>query len=759
MTLFIKYRTAIFLLFFCCGIFIKTFLSNSHTSFLFLLIPALILTIKYPRFYFILFLPLGFLLTPNYSANKVLEAYSGKKISATGTLIRNPEQRENSIRLFLKLKSINPGTGEIKTGSKIVAYLETVDSDLTYGDSIYLKNIKLKKIKNFKNPGSFNIEQFYNRKNIFYTTYVESKNLKDLGRDTDVNQFLYRINLLRTEFGRFAASNSKYPESTVINALTIGDKSNIPGQIREIFSGLGIAHIFAISGLHVGAIAIGFYFLIKWLLKRSEYILLTFQMPRIAAILTILPVFIYTALAGFSISSVRAFIMVTIYLLSIALGKDDSKLNTLFTAALIILLLNPNSLFELSFQLSFLSVFGILMVHSFYKLEISTGFDKIKTALTTTIAATLITLPLVINTFGYIPLFSVPANLILIPFVEFIIVPLGLLSLITFKISSSLSILVLNIDTRFISILLEITDWMDKQGLATITAPGIDFTTTFFLMFTAGLFLLGKHYRKLNYLLPLSLLLLIIFGAKNFYGHANGGLEINILDSGSKHIALIKTDSSETILINGGYSRKSKSDFIERSVVIPYLLHNNITSIDHLVLASLDRSHINGAAAILKKIDVNNIWINGHKLSSELWEQIYEKNINLNKISNEKNFLQTGSLSLTFLRQGKHSVYDSKFPEPLLIEMGYNNYIFHMGEGTEYGLFNNKKSSLLYITEDSAINSDIIIENFSPENIVCRKCKNNFSGISENIYETDLNGTFTVTVRDNKIKFREYTKQ
>ncbi len=759
MTLFIKYKTGVFLLFFCAGILTKTYFTADHTTYFILIVPVFITIIKYPGLYFILFLPLGFFLTPDYSANPDLEKYSGQKVLITGTLIKNPEQRESSIRLFVRLKSINPGTGEIWSNSKIVAYLEDTDLNLTYGDIIELKKIRLEKIKNFNNPGSFNIEQFYKRKNIFFTTYVKSKNIKFLGKDPDVNPFLYRINHIRTEFSRFAESNTGYPESSIIKALTVGDKSNIPGQIREIFSGLGIAHIFAISGLHVGAIAIGFYFLFKWVLKRSEYILLTFQMPRLAAMLTILPVFIYTALAGFSISAVRAFIMVSIYLLSIVLGKDDLKLNTLLVAGLIILFINPNSLFELSFQLSFLSVFGILLIHSFYPLEISTGFGKIKTAFTTTIAATIITLPLIINTFGYLPVFSVPANLVFIPFVEFVIVPLGLLSLITFRISSLLSLFLLNINTYFISILLNITDWVDRLGLATITAPKINFITTFFLMLTAGLILVGRQYKNVNYILPAALILLVIFGVNNFHSHGTGKLEINILDTGKKNIALIKTPSSGTILISGGYSNKSKSDFIERSVLNPFLLHNNITKIDHLILTSLDMSHIKGATAILKKIDVKNIWINGHKLKSELWEQIYERNIRLNKISNKNNSIKIEGLSLSFLRPGSSFVYDSKYPPPLLLEVNYDGYVFHMGEEIESGLFNNKKSNLLYITKDTKINTENIIKNYSPEIIVCRKCKNNFSDINKNIYETDLGGTVTVIVKNNIINIKEYIEQ
>ena len=759
MTLFIKYKTAVFLLFFCAGILTKTYFTADYTTYFILIVPVFITIIKYPGLYFILFLPLGFFLTPDYSANPDLEKYSGQKVLVTGTLIKNPEQRENSIRLFVRLKSINPGTDEIRSNSKIVAYLEDTDLNLTYGDTIELKKIRLEKIKNFNNPGSFNIEQFYKRKNIFFTTYVKSKNIKFLGKDPDVNPFLYRINHIRTEFSRFVESNTEYPESSIIKALTVGDKNNIPGQIREIFSGLGIAHIFAISGLHVGAIAIGFYFLFKWVLKRSEYILLTFQMPRLAAMLTILPVFIYTALAGFSISAVRAFIMVSIYLLSIVLGKDDLKLNTLLVAGLIILFINPNSLFELSFQLSFLSVFGIILIHSFYPLKISTGFGKIKTAFTTTIAATIITLPLIINTFGYLPVFSVPANLVFIPFVEFVIVPLGLISLITFRISSFLSLFLLNINTYFISILLNITGWVDRLGLATITAPKINFITTFFLMLTAGLILVGRQYKNVNYILPAALILLVIFGVNNFHSHGTGKLEINILDTGKKNIALIKTPSSGTILISGGYSNKSKSDFIERSVLNPFLLHNNITKIDHLVLTSLDMSHIKGATAILKKIDVKNIWINGHKLKSELWEQIYERNIRLNKISNKDYSLKIDGLSLSFLRPSSSFVYDSKYPPPLLLEVNYDDYVFHMGEKIESGLFNNKKSNLLYITQDAKINTDNIIKNYSPEIIVCRKCKNNFSDINKNIYETDLGGTVTVIVKNNIINIKEYIEQ
>ena len=756
MILFIKYRIAFYLTFLVAGILAGTYLTPDNLTSILFFILLFTAVIKYPSLYFILFLPLGFLLTPVYSPDPEIERFTGKKISAAGTLIKNPELREKSTRLFIRLDKISTGGTDVKVNSKIVAYLENNGHSLTYGNTVKINGIRLERIKNFNNPGGFNIEQFYKRKDIFYSGFIKNNSISVIGRDPDINPFLFSINLLRTDFSRFVRSNISYPESAVINALTVGYKGNIPSNIREIFSGLGIAHIFAISGLHVGAIAVGFYFLFKWLFKRSEYILLTFQMPKIAALLTIFPVFVYAALAGFSISSVRAFIMATIFLLSIVLGRDDNKLNTLFIAALVILIISPNSLFDLSFQLSFLSVFGILMIHSFYPLEINTGFDKFKTAAKTTIAATLVTLPLTVNTFGYLPVFSIPSNLVLIPIVELLIVPLGLVSLITFKIYSPISLFLLNIDGYFISLVLRATDYIDSIGLAKIISPRINLETTVSAVVTAVIIMMGKRYRKIYYLLPPVLVLSLLLAVNNFYFNKNKIPEINIFDSARKTISLIKTRGSETILINGGYSPKSESDFIERSVVAPYLLSRNIREIDHLVLTSLDKSHLNGTYALIKKIRVKNIWINGHKLKSKLWEEIYDRNIKLHKIPEKNSSLEINGLVFKFLRPLNFSVYDSRRPLPLLLEINYDSFTFHTGEDIETGMFNNRKSDLIYINENKNTDFDSIIKKYGPGTVICRKCESDRLPEIIDIYKTEQDGMVTVLIDNKKINFREY---
>lgn len=168
---------------------------------------------------------------------------------------------------------------------------------------------------------------------------------------------------------------------------------------------------------------------------------------------TILPIFLYTAVAGFSTSTVRAFIMISLYLLSIVIGKEQYKVNALSAAALIILLWHPWSLFEISFQLSFAALFGILIAHKFYPFKFNTLKDKFYSLLKTTVAATLVTFPLIANSFGILPLASIPTNLILVPLVEFIIVPISLLSFIGYLLSPYIAEVIISVNIFFIEML------------------------------------------------------------------------------------------------------------------------------------------------------------------------------------------------------------------------------------------------------------------------------------------------------------------
>ena len=148
--------------------------------------------------------------------------------------------------------------------------------------------------------------------------------------------------------------------TALFKALILGEKDMIDTDLRDLFNHTGLGHILAVSGLHIGLIAYISFFLIEKMLSVSYRLTLSINIRKVAAIITCLPVVAYTFLAGFQVSSQRAMIMALLFLFSIILDRGKEVWSTLALAAIIILAIDPNSIFGISFQLSFIAVTGII---------------------------------------------------------------------------------------------------------------------------------------------------------------------------------------------------------------------------------------------------------------------------------------------------------------------------------------------------------------------------------------------------------------
>jgi competence protein ComEC len=317
---------------------------------------------------FLFFLPLGvlFSISPPQPENHISN-FVGGKIDISGTLYSSQESRKEGSRLFVTVDELTVrGRKKSATGRAIINTREPIRG-LSRGDYVRVIGVVLKPYRAFRNPGNFDIKRHYARQNIYVYGFVSGMDSIILFEpNLTPFSFIRLIDMARTRFGYFVKSRFPRPEGEILNAITVGDKGGMPNRVKDLFSEAGIAHILAISGLHVGAIALAFYLAIKWILKRSEYLLIRLQVPRFTAGLTIIPLFIYTAVAGFATPVMRAFLMIAVYLGSVVLGKEENKLNTLGFSAFIILLWQPWALFDLSFQLSFSAVLGIIFINKFY---------------------------------------------------------------------------------------------------------------------------------------------------------------------------------------------------------------------------------------------------------------------------------------------------------------------------------------------------------------------------------------------------------
>ena len=497
-----------------------------------------------------------------------------------------------------------------------------------------------------------------------------------------------------------------------------------------------------------------------------------------------MPIFLYTAVAGFSTSTVRAFIMIGLYLLSIVIGKKEYRVNTLSAAALVILIWHPWSLFEVSFQLSFAAVFGILIAHKFYPFKFNTLKDKFYSLLKTTVAATLVTFPLVANSFGVLPLVSIPANLISVPLVEFIIVPISLLSFIGFLLSPDLAEILISVNIFFIEMLTFGVEAVLKIPFSSLTIPPMN-TASWALFFLLVITLiLNSVYPKIKFIIPVVVLGLGLSLVNPYAGKStNGLLDISFLDVGeTKSLVLVKLPDNKNIVIDGGYSKNDRNGYLEQTVITKYLLKKGIKKIDLLILSSTDKDTLSGAVHLIEKFEVTTLLTNGDKLSGTLWERINNKNIKWDNLSNAEELLSAGHVKFKILRPEKgFLVEDSSIPDPIAFKIKFGEDSFLIGNLLnrasvqmemidQYG--REIVSTVLYMPNIPNVNIEESFANFieyvSPKILITGNTKMTSEQLRENlpslneeiaILETDKDGTVTITSDGKKLEVRSFTSE
>ncbi|MEI0448128.1 ComEC/Rec2 family competence protein [Brachyspira intermedia] len=250
-------------------------------------------------------------------------------------------------------------------------------------------------------------------------------------------------NIIKKSLG----SNMEAIPYSIAQGIMIGDKNIIPYHIRQYFIDSGISHILSISGLHISMI-LSILFLILSFFPINFY-------KRIL-ISTIITIIIYPPITLFSVSIIRASIMAFCLLISYYFDRNRNSINALFLSGLIILLLNPNSIKDISFQFSFLATLGIIIYYPIFYFYIIKNINNIKTNnkitsliknisikllsfLSINVFALITVLPLSIHHFSILNITSLVSNIFAVP-MSFIILSSSLITIITYQIYAPLSI-------------------------------------------------------------------------------------------------------------------------------------------------------------------------------------------------------------------------------------------------------------------------------------------------------------------------------
>lgn len=312
------------------------------------------------------------------------------------------------------------GKSWLETNGKILINIPKNDKDssfLSYGDVIQ-SNAKMYRIENF-DGSSFDYQKYMNHKRLYHNVYCFNFEKIETNQGNKIIKWGKEMNESLKD--RIRSSNLSDRNAKLAISLLLGDKTKLDTDIKNSFSVTGIAHILCVSGLHIGLI-LGFIQLITkfiYLFGLKFYYLRQFLLLVISWVLALI--------VGCTPSSLRVALMFTIFILSKIFPIQTSSLNTLYCTAFFLLIADPLLLFDISFQLSFLAVFGILVCNPLINRLVlksrKKGFVKqILTNMAVSFSAQIFTAPIVIYNFKTFPILFLLTNVIVIPLLGFILI-------------------------------------------------------------------------------------------------------------------------------------------------------------------------------------------------------------------------------------------------------------------------------------------------------------------------------------------------
>ncbi len=452
---------------------------------------------------------------------------------------------------------------------------------------------KIKQPQNLANPGSFDYASWLDARHIHWVGYLKPSFAKRLSSEKP-QQFLLR---LREHLAtRLVQKMSNEEALGILQALSLGLTTHIDKAQWQLFRQTGTTHLMVISGAHIGLIA-GFSFkLIKIFWSRIPSLCLRFPATQAASIAGLTAALSYALLAGFAPPAQRAVMACFFLFLRYFLSSRLTAWQTWRYALLAVLLYEPHCVLLPGFYLSFIAV--AILIFSNQRLSCR-GFKKV---ISLQLACLIGLMPLTLYWFSYGAINGLLANLLAIPLVSFIVVPLALLSTLVIQVMDSSSLLLPV--TISIKILLVYLKWVDSFSEVNLQFSFATFLYPLALMIGMGLCLL-LPLKKL--LLPtIALIISALFPGKERL--KQGELRVNILDVG-QGLAVVVSTANHHLIYDTGMKFYQGSD-MGKLAIIPFLDRLGVSYLDKIVISHPDLDHRGGLFSLEEKYPVKELLVN-----------------------------------------------------------------------------------------------------------------------------------------------------
>lgn len=545
------------------------------------------------------------------SVQEQLEGYEeGKTVLITGTITECEQQQQYAVtttKLFLKnaaLKQISFSyQKETQSNNREQLYQEMIttagrvtgpgqlvqcelsgEQYLSPGSRVVVEG-KLSFFQKATNPGEFDAAKFYRNRDIMFAV----KEGKLLACSRTYNKLLTRLEKLKQQNITILSEILSPQEASVMQAMLFGEKEELDEELKKLYQQNGIAHVLAISGLHISMLGMAFYRLLKKIL-----------LPEKAAVILSEAMLVgYGTMVGFSASSFRAIFMFSLFLLSKAVKRTYDMLTALAYAEILLLLLHPGYLYDCAFQLSFLAILGIGCILPALKRLIPLR-GRLPDAFMASLCVMITTAPVLIYHYHELSFYSIFLNLIVIPLMS-ILLGTAILLLILYQCRFPFA--------EFLVYPVKLILKIYQLGcLFTEKLPygrrNFEKLSTWELILYYGTIILATilvnkwSKKRLSLLILVSCILLTMPKNRDFC--------VCFLNVGQGDCAVIKNVDNHVYLVDGGSSSRKK---IGKRVIIPFLKSRGINQIDGIFLSHPDEDHMNGLVEVILEGKKENIRI------------------------------------------------------------------------------------------------------------------------------------------------------
>ncbi|MFQ6672183.1 MAG: DNA internalization-related competence protein ComEC/Rec2, partial [Candidatus Tectimicrobiota bacterium] len=544
-----------------------------------------------------------------------------------GWVAEDPVSTATRVRVRLRAEGVGPESAHQPVSGDCLVEMPARHG-VAYGDHLRLTGVLLSRPDGYANPGGFDYRAFLARRGILVVGRLGPRGQVERlpGPHSQASRIRLFISRLRAHMLE-AMDRALPPEAgAVLQAVVLGARERLSPEVRNQFRTTGTAHLLAISGLHVGFITVAAFWALRRLLSSvlrltPETVGLRLAPSRWAALGTAPAVLFYALLVGGRVSTIRATIMILVLLAARMVRRPRNPFHAIALAALLILIGDPEAMFDVSFQLSFAAVAAILLAFRAVERPEESPIPArertlvgrlargVGTVLLISVVASLATWPLIARTFHRVAVVGPMANALAVPLAS-LTIPLGLVAaLCSLFVPETVQGLVFAPAGWGASMLIMILNTIARipHASVTVAAPSGPALLAYYTMVTCALTWPRSQRRGVLALAAGLMLGGATTAAALQSHHGSSLLTITALDAGRSQAVLLRLPDRRTLLWFGAPPGRSRS--VARRVVVPALLDQRVGTIHALIAASATDATAKGLASVARAVTVHELWV------------------------------------------------------------------------------------------------------------------------------------------------------